>query len=131
MRDITKVPWIENHRVTTGQYASTSAIGNNGKFIIPRGPDRFCVICSNGRGWEHVSVSLTGRCPSWLEMQWIRGLFFNEEEWVIQFSPPKSEAVNYHPYCLHLWRPTDVEFPTPPSIFVGPKDGVANEQKDA
>ncbi len=39
----------------------------------------------------------------------------------MQFHPKRSEYVNYHPGCLHLWRPTDVRIVLPPSIFVGPK----------
>lgn len=71
--------------------------------------------------WEHVSVSLTNRCPTWEEMSWVKGLFFEDEEVVVQYHPRKSDYVNHHPYCLHLWRPTRDVMPTPPPITVGPR----------
>ena len=76
------------------------------------------VIISNGGGWEHVSVSIKGRCPRWQEMCYIKDLFFDDEEEVVQFHPKKSEYVNVHNTCLHLWRPTDGDILTPPKIFV-------------
>jgi len=53
-------------------------------------------------------------------MAWVKSMFFEDEETVIQFHPPKSEYVNYHPFCLHLWRIVGEAFPLPPSICVGP-----------
>lgn len=82
------------------------------------------VVCSPGADevpWEHVSVSLQTRCPTWDEMCWIKDLFFEDEETVLQFHPPKSEYVDFHPFCLHLWRPIHFEQPTPPTIAIGPK----------
>ena len=49
----------------------------------------------------------------------VKDLFWEEEEVVVQFHPKKSEYVNMHEGCLHLWRSTEKEFPTPPSILVG------------
>ena len=84
---------------------------------------RLRVIACDGdeTGWEHVSVSLPDsptRCPSWDEMCVIKGLFWEEEECVVQFHPPKKEYVNNHAGCLHLWRHVN-GFPQPPSILVG------------
>ncbi len=84
------------------------------------------IIASDGEetGWEHVSVSLPecrDKCPSWREMCAVKDLFWSEDESVIQFHPPASEYVNFHPGCLHLWRYTAAPFPLPPSILVGPK----------
>lgn len=76
------------------------------------------VIASWGMGWDHVSVSLERRCPTWEEMCWIKSQFFEDEECVIQYHPPKSEYVNNHPHCLHMWRPHDAEIPLPPKHFV-------------
>lgn len=77
-----------------------------------------------GPPWDHVSVSLADstrdpRCPTWEEMCWVKGLFWDDEECVIQFHPPKSQYVNVHPYCLHLWKPLGVEIPLPPKGAVG------------
>jgi hypothetical protein len=96
-----------------------------GKFR-PRTNDgvALCIVASDGSEevpWEHVSVSTEKRCPTWEEMCWVKGLFFEEEEPVMQLHPPASEYVNYHPYCLHLWRPLEQLIPLPPSIAVGPR----------
>lgn len=63
--------------------------------------------------WEHVSVSLPGRCPTWEEMRWVKALFFENSECVVQFHPPEESYVNFHPHCLHLWR-VAAGFPMPP-----------------
>lgn len=73
--------------------------------------------------WEHVSVSLRTRCPTWDEMCWVKSLFWREDETVIQYHPPKSEYVSQHPYCLHLWKPIGIELPRPPMVTVGDKAG--------
>lgn len=83
------------------------------------GPVR--IISSAGDGWEHVSVSLENRAPSWAEMCWVKDLFWSPDECVIQYHPPEADYVNHHPYCLHLWKPIGVELPRPPTDFVGPK----------
>jgi len=79
------------------------------------------VVWSDGGGWEHVSVSFRGRCPSWEEMCIVKDIFWHEDECVVQYHPAKSEYVNNHPYCLHLWRPLQQDMPVPPSILVGVK----------
>jgi len=61
------------------------------------------------------------RTPNWAEMCFIKDIFWEEEEAVVQFHPPKSDYVNHHPYCLHLWRPVFSKLELPPSILVGPK----------
>lgn len=75
----------------------------------------------NGDGWDHVSISLATRCPTWEEMCKIKDLFWEEDDCVVQFHPPKSDYVNNAKFCLHLWRWTGGEFPRPPSIAVGLK----------
>lgn len=94
----------------------------NGVFKVYVGGKSFRVIASNGMGWEHVSVSPGSAqrkcCPTWDEMCAIKDMFFGEDERVMQFHPPKSEYINNHPYCLHLWRPVDTEIPHPPMICV-------------
>lgn len=99
-----------------------------GWFIVPGrhacGRPLACLATDGDEtGWEHVSVSIEDktRCPSWSEMCGVKDLFWGDDETVIQFHPPKSEYVNNHPGCLHLWRPTNVVVPLPPSILVGHK----------
>jgi hypothetical protein len=107
----------EQYRVTTGHYASNSTYGNNGLFIL----GNLRMIASDGDGWEHVSVSFHDRTPNWDEMCDVKDFFWGNEDTVIQYHPASSEYVNYHPYCLHLWRPIGQTIVTPPSYMVGPK----------
>ena len=67
------------------------------------------VFGRNEDGWEHVSVSPfnSGITPSWRDMCEVKDIFWDEEETVIQFHPPKSTYVNMMPNCLHLNRPKD------------------------
>ncbi len=89
------------------------------------------IICLATEGsdeipWEHVSVSVKSygfnelnRCPSWEEMCFIKDLFWDKEDTVIQFHPPESEYVSQHHYVLHLWRKMGENAETPPSEAVG------------
>ena len=51
----------------------------------------------------------------------IKDLFWDAEDCVIQYHPPKSDYVNNHSHVLHMWRPTEGEIQRPPSIMVGIK----------
>ena len=114
---------LEKNRVTRGVCASDASFGFNGAFFVfaPVSGQELKIISSNECGWEHVSVSLRNRCPNWPEMCFVKDLFWEDEEAVMQLHPPKSDYVNCHQYCLHMWRPKDQRIPLPPSIFVGPK----------
>lgn len=112
-------------RIRAGRLSTNDSIGNSGAFEIKlKHSQTVFVIASDAMGWEHVSVSRKDRCPTWDEMCQIKDMFWGEEDCVVQYHPPRSEYVNMHPYCLHLWRSTDTEITIPPSIFVGLK-GVA------
>lgn len=108
----------------------------------------FCMV-SDQLGWDHVSITLhqkktnihrskvyvggrtkivkktneyydpVGRCPTWEEMCFIKSVFWEDEEEVVQFHPAKKDHVNNHQYCLHLWRPTIHRIDLPPKEFVG------------
>lgn len=83
-------------------------------------------------GWEHVSVSTATRCPTWAEMCFVKDLFWPEWEAAYQLHPPKSEYVNNHPYCLHMWRNANFPVALPPSTMVGiKKDGVYKNKAEA
>jgi hypothetical protein len=47
-------------------------------------------------------------------MDFVKRTFWEDTEAVMQLHPPRSEHVNYHEYCLHLWRPQDAAIPLPP-----------------
>ena len=116
-----KVP--EQFRIKTGKLTSDESYGNNGAFYVPRGigGKYFTIVASDGEGWEHVSISLPSRTPTWEEMCEIKSLFWDDEDCVVQFHPPKSNYVNNFGTCLHLWKKIGEEFPVPPSILVGLK----------
>lgn len=94
-----------------------------GIFRIPSNSDgaEITVIATVGDGWDHVSVSLVDRCPTWDEMEQIKRLFFKDDEAAFQLHVPPSEHISFHPHCLHIWRPVDGKFPMPPAWMVGPK----------
>lgn len=120
---------LESARVREGHYASNASYGLMGAFLLfgPCGT-RLKILSSgpdDNTGWEHVSVSTEHRPPNWQEMCFVKDVFWEDEECVMQLHPPRSQYVNCHEYCLHLWRPIDGKIPMPGSILVGPK-GEAN-----
>ena len=116
---------IEKYRQTTGIMASDSSCGNNGAFNIPypstkkiQTQDTLFVVASDQCGWDHISVSTLGRCPTWNEMNYVKNLFWDAEETVIQYHPPTSKYINNHPNVLHMWKPQGVVVPMPPEEYV-------------
>lgn len=114
---------LEKYRNTKGLYKSKKG-DSFGLFFIPilKSNITLKVISSPlGKGeWDHVSVSLPNRCPTWKEMCFIKDLFWEDDDTVIQFHPPKKDYVNNHPFCLHLWK-FNGEFPRPHWLAVGIK----------
>lgn len=106
----------EQFRVTTGRMASDSSYGNNGAFRVKAGTNStvwFNVIASDGMKWEHVSVSLPHRAPTWAEMCLMKSLFWDEEDCVVQYHPPERDYQFFLPYQLHLFRPVSEKILTP------------------
>src|ERR1035437_7507470 len=104
---------------------SSAADGNNGLFYIPgrSSRDELKIIASDGGGWDHVSVSKRYECPTWDEMCRVKAMFWDDQgDYAVQYHPAKSQYVNNHPYCLHLWRPNaGLEMSFPESWMVGVK----------
>lgn len=115
---------LERYRIRQGDWASGTG-DDFGAFVVPGPCGRdLRIIASPGDAdenipWEHVSVSLPNRCPNWPEMSFVKDLFWDAEQAVMQLHPPRSRYVNQHPFCLHLWRPMNAEIPLPPMIAVG------------
>lgn len=122
---IPKVLWTENE------------VGMNGVFEIPFANNpkvHFLAIASDGSmgegqssGWEHVSIrarslnaqnKMYERVPNWMEMCWLKELFWEDDECVVQFHPPKAAHVNTHPHVLHLWKFIGGVFPMPDKAYV-------------
>ena len=84
-------------------------------FRLPQG---LRVIFSWGMDWEHASISRTNRMPTWTEMCFVKNLLWADEENCMQLHPAKADYINNHQYCLHIWRPTEIEIPMPPVCMV-------------
>ena len=63
----------------------------------------------DGSLWNHISVSYPSRVPSWIELMKVKNEFLGEEVEAYQVLPKKSDHINIHKYCLHLWAPVDGE----------------------
>lgn len=79
---------------------------------------RLRIIASWSDGWDHVSVSLEDRCPTWTEMERVKRTFFKDTEAAMQLHVPVADHLSLHPYCLHIWRPHDATIPLPPKNMV-------------
>ncbi len=86
---------------------------------LPSGHTAHIMACAaiDGYQWEHVSISMKHSTPDWSEMCFIKDLFWDDGDTVVQFHPPKSEYVNVANNCLHLWRFIG-EMPRPPKVMV-------------
>lgn len=117
------LPLLNKCRLKSGPYGSTESDGFNGFFCLLVNGLKIKVLSGIGCGWHHVSVSIhdSDQPPSWSVMCQVKDLFYEPEDWVVQYHPAKSEYVNFHLGVLHLWKCLDREMPTPPSILVGPK----------
>ena len=105
---------LEKFRFDHPSYVIAEEGSIEGSFEIMYGNKRLRVISGCGDGWDHVSVSLKHRCPTWEEMNWIKNQFFKPEECVVQFHPPKSLYINLGKTALHLWRPWASQYTLPP-----------------
>lgn len=116
----------ERGRIRTGRLATPSSFVMAGMFLIdgPCGTELRAMVSDGADwpfelpAWEHVSVSTAHRTPNWREMEFIRDLFWMSHEIVLQFSVPRDQHINEHPYCLHLWKPIGVTIPLPPKLTV-------------
>lgn len=115
-------PELEACRVLRGPVGSDPTYGNNGVFQYSFGGPLFVMVVSDGRGWDHVSLHMETpdgpRTPTWSEMLFVKGLWFTDDEWVIQYMPPKSKNINVHEHTLHMWRPQDEAVRVPPEWMV-------------
>jgi hypothetical protein len=111
---------VEKYRIKNGAYGSDESYGNNGAFRIPYRGYFLNVIVSDQSGWDHISVSVLGknRCPTWMEMKFIKDKFFHEEETALQYHPSKDKYINDHNHVLHIWRPQSASIPMPPNTMV-------------
>lgn len=110
---------VEKYRQTGGEMG-TKRGDRFGAFLMRRGGVCLRIIVDDGSetGWEHVSVSLANRVPTWEELCLVKSLFWNDTETVVQFHPAKPFYVNLHPNVLHLWRKVGQNAELPPMDLV-------------
>ena len=82
-------PEVEQYRKKHPVLGSSPVGKGYGYFEIPYESATLHVIAVGSKDclvdWDHVSVSLSDRCPDWFEMSYVKDLFFDPEETVIQF----------------------------------------------
>lgn len=129
----------ERWRLRSGPAGTDEKSGCNGVFAFASIEPGWLlyVIASDGLGWEHASVHAyrlgktvqspaSGRVrqaqlrtPTWREMCQVKGMFWDDEDPVMQLHPRRSQYVNQHPHVLHLWKPIGESIPEPPVELVG------------
>lgn len=114
---------LQQYRRTDLEIQFYGSIGDSfaGCFVVPLNGAELRCVASAGLGWDHVSVSVEGRCPTWPEMSHVFSLFAEPDETWMQLHVPAPQHVNCHPYCLHIWRPHHQVIATPPAFMVGLK----------
>ena len=131
----------EHRRITKHPVLGTDrTYGRNGAFVLesPEPGWQLFAIASDGddpfvpeaKGWEHVSVHCVRgdrqRTPTWKEMCFVKDLFWDEDDVVMQLHPRRSQYVNLHQHTLHLWRTAAI--PEPPAMLVGPLTGSSTKE---
>lgn len=115
---------IEEIKRTTNLFIEAEADndGMGGRYYDKYNNKWLHFIFSYQMGWEHLSISMPNKTPSWEQMCMMKDIFWNKDEACVEYHPKEEDYVNMHKHCLHIWKPTDVELPTPPHILVGFKD---------
>lgn len=116
-------PFRDRGARVTGLYGDQITGKHHGVFRVPSESspgDVLLILASRADGWDHVSVSLVSRCPTWAEMSQVARLFFKPGETAMQLHVPARDHVNAAETCLHLWRPLRGRpIPRPPKELVG------------
>ncbi len=120
--------------------AETEGDGMGGHYYDRISEKNLNFIFSYQLGWEHLSVSMPSRTPNWEQMCRMKDIFWNEDETCVEYHPAKSQYINNHKHCLHIWRPVNNEqflnepeskeemLPVPPHLLVGFRDEEEKEQ---
>lgn len=111
-----KLSKLNKYRLPGGELFDGGDYG--GAFHFTHKGSYLRVIASVGEGWDHVSVSLIDRTPTWEEMELIKRKFFRPDETAMQLHVPIAEHININPNVLHLWRPHHRPIPLPPKHLV-------------
>lgn len=94
-------------------------------FLIPLNDNKkaFVIASEDFVGWDHVSAHIISvesgslnRTPNNEEMQFLRNIFFEDEDVVVEFHPAKKDYINNYSYALHMWKSTDNVFSFPKRV---------------
>ena len=127
-----KKDWSHLDKFRHNEGAHVSKPGDTfGAFIIADPASKgveLRVIANDGSDpeypWDHISCHAYDhffkkvRTPAWEQMCFLKSLFWEEDECVIQYHPAKDDYVNLHPHVLHLWKSVKEPFPMPPKVCV-------------
>lgn len=110
---------LKHDKFTLNKYEP--GVGGWGFLFLPGESNPATVAFSFGstelyEGWEHVSMSLKKRYPTWNEMCLLKHLFFYEDEVVVQFYPDIKN--NIYSNSLNLWKNKNLEFKIPPENYI-------------
>lgn len=90
-----------------------------GAFLVRRNSGKpLRVIASWQLDWDHVSVSLATKTPTYQDMKMVRRIFFKDDEWALEYHPPPKDYISVNDNVLHMWRPQSGTIPTPPKYMV-------------
>lgn len=64
-------------------------------------------VYDDQRRWVHFSMSGRHSLPSWDQLSRAKDALLGAERKALQVLPPRSQWVNIHPNCLHLWMCLD------------------------
>lgn len=105
--------WVSDYRAgPRGYFMLPNPKNNKGLFIL--------CMASDTMGWDHVIATIPSenRFPTKAEMNFVRSLFWDAEDIVVEFHIPNLKSKKDE-FCLHLWRNQKNEIKTPPASLAG------------
>lgn len=121
LRELSRYRQITNENIFNKNFD----LSKEGTFVIKLN-DYSCLYVQalNHFGWEHIGAYVVNfgerqfpyRIPTSKEMEFLKNLFFEKDEAVIEVHPRKCDYVNINIFMLHLWRPNRISIPVPPKV---------------
>ena len=98
--------------------ASDDSDGWNGHFLVPIEGQTWCIVLSDREGWKHLAIfnATNLMIAPWSVMAMAKDLFYGDDEWAVQYYPPKDHAIGNSAFRLHLWSPLNETLAHPPVL---------------